>query len=112
MVLFAVCFYVARSWFRWLRSEVKLVEPIWRSGSAVFGFLASSISLMGIVSLILYGLLAHGFPPHEFIVLRSLLAAAVLGIVGALAGKGPLEIPAAICSIFSLVILSIHLFAS
>jgi hypothetical protein len=42
--LIALCSYVARTWLRWLRTEVKLAEPRWRSGVTVFGFALTATS--------------------------------------------------------------------
>jgi hypothetical protein len=110
-LLLALCFYVARTWFRWFRSDIKLVEPKWRSSITAFGFAASTISLAVIIVLILHGLVASGFPPYQFIALRILLATALSAIVAAMVGTGPLEIPTVACSVFCLLVLAAHVMA-
>ncbi len=44
-ILFALCFYVARTWVRGFRSKVRLAEPRRRSGVTVFGFGLTTASL-------------------------------------------------------------------
>src|SRR5258708_30738382 len=60
--LIALCSYVARTWLRWLRTEVKLPEPRWRSGVTVFGFALTTTSLLVIVVLALPAFITAWLP--------------------------------------------------
>ena len=113
--LLSLCFYVVRTWVRWLRSEVKLVAPTWRSGTTTFGFALSTLALACIIFLMIYPTMSSSFTPinptaqlaYQIIVVTS-VTATVAGIVG----TGPLETPTFVCSVVCLVILVIAGIAS
>ena len=101
-----LCFYVVRTWVRWFRSGIKLVEPKWRSTIALTGFAASTLSLAMIIGLIVYEGVGTWLPPdHPMIMLtlRTIFVSALYGIVAALAGTGPLGFPTAVCSVFCIL---------
>src|SRR5438309_9387640 len=62
--LLALCFYVARTWLRWLRAETKLVPPKWRSGVTTFGFSACTVSLTTILFFMVYATVSSSLTPY------------------------------------------------
>ena len=108
---FALCFYPIKIWVRWFRSDIKFVEPKWRSRITVFGFAMSNISLLILIAIILHGLIASGFRPYGSIEL-TILTTSFLAIIAALIGTGPLGLPTAICSVFCLLMLTIGALAA
>jgi hypothetical protein len=114
-LLLALCFYVVKTWFRWFRSEVRFVDPKWRSRITVVGFATSNVSVTIIIALMIHDAIGSGFQPYHPILMRALLvvmATAVLVIIAALIGRGPLGFPTAVCSVFCLLIVVAHGLAS
>jgi len=114
-LLLALCVYIVKTWLRWFRSDVRFVDPRWRSRTTVFGFATSNISVAIIIALMIHDAIGSGFQPYHPILMRALLvvvATAVLAIVAALIGKGPLGFPTAVCSVFCLLIVVAHGLAS
>ena len=70
--LFAMCFYVARTWTRWVRRDVKVAAPKWRSAITTLGFAASTVSLVVIVMLVLQSLINGGLAPFHPTILLAL----------------------------------------
>jgi len=113
--LLALCFYVARTWLRWLRAETKLVPPKWRSGVTTFGFSACTVSLTTILFFMVYATVSSSLTPYHPISLlayRIIFATSLLAIVAAVVGKGPLETPTFVCSLLCLLVLAVAAFAS
>jgi hypothetical protein len=95
-ILFALCFYVARTWVRWFRSKVRLAEPRWRSGVTVFGFGLITASLLIIVALAVHAVITGGRPYHHPLLMRAMgigILTALAGMVAAFIGTGQLENP-------------------
>ena len=106
-LLIALCAYVVRTWVRWVLAEVKLSPPRWRSGIATIGFGASTASLTVIVALGVHALITGGFPyysPPLMLAFRVGLLTALCGVVAAFIGKGQLEVPTIVSSLFCLLI--------
>lgn len=113
--LFVLCFYVARTWLGWFRSETKLVAPVWRSSITLFGFAASTISLASIIFLMIHASVSSSFTPyHPTAVLadRIIFVTSLTAIVAGIIGTGQLETPTFVCSVLCLLILFIAVFAS
>jgi hypothetical protein len=105
--LLGLLLYVARTWIRWLRSGAELVDPQWRSIVTTFGFAASSSSLLVIIVLAIHAVITGGFPyysPPLMLAFRVGFLTALAGILAALVGKGPLEVPTIISSTLCLLI--------
>lgn len=105
--LFALCFYVVRSWRRWFRAEVKLKAPRWRTGIALFGFLSASTSLLIIIALAVHALITGGFPyyhPVLILAFRLGFLTATCGVLAAFIGTGQLEIPTIVSSLLCLLL--------
>jgi hypothetical protein len=106
-LLIAFCIYIARTWLRWSRSEVKLSPPRWRSGIATVGFGASTASLALIVALGVHAVITGGFPyysPPLMLAFRVGFLTALCGVVAAIIGKGQLEVPTIVSSLLCLLI--------
>jgi hypothetical protein len=106
-LLIALCVYVARTWVRWSRSDLKLSEPQWRSSVTTFGFGASTASLVVIVALAAHALTTGGLPHYHFILLLAFrvgFLTALCGIMASLIGTGQLEVPTIACSLVCLLI--------
>ncbi|SRR6266481_3682892 len=90
-LLIALCVYVARTWVRWSRSDVKLAKPKWRSAVTTFGFGASSTSLAVILALAVHALITGGLPYYHPVLMFSFRVGfwtASLGMIAALIGTG------------------------
>jgi hypothetical protein len=105
--LIGLALYVAKTWVRWVSSGATLTEPRWRSLAATIGLAASTFSLSLIIALAIHAVITGGFPYYS----RPLMTAfrvgfltALTGVLGALIGKGSLEVPAIISSILCLLI--------
>ena len=112
---FALCFYPIRIWVCWFRSDIKFVEPKWRSRITVFGFATSNISLLILIATMLYGLIGSGLQANGPTAAHAeliLLTTSLLAIIAALVGTGPLGFPTAACSVLCLLTLFIHGLAS
>jgi predicted membrane protein len=111
----AVCLYLVRTWVRWFRGDTRFPEPRWRSGVTVFGFAASTMSVLIVLAVMLYGLISSGLQPQGSTSAHAILTVAVtalIGLISAFIGKGPLGIPAAVCSGSCLLALLLHSWAS
>jgi hypothetical protein len=105
--LATLSFYVIRTWKRWFRSDPKLVQPEWRSAITIFGFAASTASLVAIIGLAVHAFITGGLPYYHPVLMfafRLGFLTALLGMVAALIGTGPLEVPTIVCSVLSLLI--------
>jgi Co/Zn/Cd efflux system component len=105
--LIVLSFYVARTWVRWLRSKVKLTEPRWRSGTTVFGFALTIVSLLLIVALAVHSLITGGLSYYHPTLMRAMrigVLTALAGMVAAFIGTGQLENPAIAVSGLGLLI--------
>jgi hypothetical protein len=106
-LLAGFCFYVVRSWYRWARGEVRLSPPLWRSAITTLGFVASTVSLIVIVTLGIHALLTGGFPYYSRPLLLSFrvgFLTALCGMLAGLIGTGPLERPTILSSLICLMI--------
>jgi hypothetical protein len=104
-LLLGLALFVAMTWARWIAADAKFVEPRWRSLFATIGFVFSTSSLVMIIALAIHALVTGGLPYYS----RPLMAAfglgfltAIAGVLGAILGKGPLEIPTIISSLLCL----------
>jgi hypothetical protein len=112
--LAGLVFYVARTWLRWSKSGTKWPDPQWRSIVATLGFVASSSSLLLIVGLAVHAIITGGFPYYSaplMFAFRIGFLTSFAGIIGAVLGKGPLEIPTIISSLLCLLIWLMEAFA-
>lgn len=107
LFLGAFVLYVLWTWLGWIQSGEKLAIPKWRGVAAVIGFTSTTTSLLLILVLAVHALLTGGFPYyHPTLMLAFAIGflTAMLGVVAAIAGKGPLEVPTIISSILCLLI--------
>jgi hypothetical protein len=100
---FAMCFYPIKIWVRWFQSDIKFVEPKWRSQVSLFGFVTSNISLLIIVSTMIHGLVSSRVQPDAPIT-AAIFATSLIAVVAALTGTGSLGFPTAVCSVFCLLV--------
>ena len=101
------CLYVVRSWRHWYRSKSGFPKTSWRTCIAFLGFVSASVSLFTIIALAVHALLTGGFPyysPPLIFAFRLGFLTALCGVLAALIGTGPLEIPTIVSSLMCLVI--------
>jgi hypothetical protein len=105
--LLGFSFYIARTWVRWFRNTARVVDPKWRSIVTTLGFTASSSSLLVIDFLAVHAIFTGGFPyysPPLMFAFRVGFLTALAGVLGAIVGKGPLEVPTIVSSALCLLI--------
>jgi hypothetical protein len=91
------------------------VSPKWRSGVAVIGFSACTVSLVAILLLMLYATASRSLTPYHPISVvanRTIFVTSLLAIIAGIVGKGPLETPTFVCSLLCLLVLALALFAA
>jgi hypothetical protein len=111
----AVCFYLVRTWVRWFQGDSRNVKRQWRDSITVFGFAASNIAVLIIITIMFYGLLGRGLQPQSSTSVWAsiiVLATALAGLICAFVGTGSLGIQTAICSCSCLLVLLLHGWAS
>ena len=94
--LIALGFYVARTWVRWFRSPVKLVEPRWRSVTTLFGFALTTASFLIIAALAVHAVITGGLPYYDRVLMGAMrvgILTALVGMAAAFIGTGQLENP-------------------
>ena len=106
-LILAAATFAGFRWLRWGRSPGKIAEPHWRGGLAVFGFAASTISLLSAVGLWIHALFTGGFPFYHPILLFAIRVGfwtALMAFVAGIGGKGQLRLPTLTCSVVCLLV--------
>ena len=98
--------YVVWSWVRWLRADQKDI-PKWRAAVAFVGLSCATLSTALSAFLFIHAVITDGYTyyhPVELFCIRAGTFTALLGTVGAVAGKGNVDGHVAVISILNLLL--------
>jgi len=98
--------YIVWNWVRWLRSA-RGDAPRWRLALTFLGLCFATASSFLSAFLFIHAILTGGYPfyhPVELFCIRVGALTALLGLIGALLGKGKLRIPVAVMSTLNLLL--------
>jgi hypothetical protein len=98
--------YVVWCWVQWLRTDQKDI-PKWRAAVAFVGLSCATLSTALSAFLFIHAVITGGYTyyhPVELFCIRAGTFTALLGIVGAVAGKGNVDGHVAVISILNLLL--------
>lgn len=103
----AVYVYITRTWWQWTKKRDKIAPPRWRGSLALLGLMLGSVALSLDLAFMIHAQITGGFPLFHPTLLRGIRWGGQTGLLGfilALLGKGPLRLPAAVGSLFGLLV--------